>query len=98
MLGLKEINRIAKKAASATLKGLEVTRVFSEPGIAFDGSEILNVTIVLRDFDETTEADRDALDTIMKVLRDLQRHGEDRFPVLTFATEADLAADVDPSS
>jgi len=98
MLDPKEVNRIVKKAASASLDGLEVTRVFSEPGIAFDGSEILNVTIVLRDFDETIEADRNVLDTMMKVLRALQGRGEDRFPVLTFATEADLAADVDLSS
>ncbi len=55
MLGPKEVNRIVKKAASASLKGLEVSRVFSEPGIAYDGSEIWNVTIVLRDFDYEIE-------------------------------------------
>ncbi|HKM61023.1 MAG TPA: hypothetical protein VJY39_00905 [Acidisphaera sp.] len=95
MLDLKEVDRVAQNAASAVLKRLRV-RVFSEQATDSDGRDALRITVVLpRRMTRRVSGD-DALDTVVRVRRELREAGEGRLPIIEFATEDELEADADP--
>jgi len=92
LLELSQIDEIAGKAASSILKKGGVSRVSSKPTLDSDGKEALEVTVILNN-DRSAEVTGDlALDTIVKIGRNLSQSGEERFPIVRFATEEELAA------
>ncbi len=94
MSDLQDVNRVVGKAAAAGLKRAGFSRVYSEPALDSEGREALLVTIVLRSDAPGKINGAKALNTIVRIQRDLRRSGEERFPIIDFATEDELASDV----
>jgi hypothetical protein len=91
MIELAKVNEVVKKAASAVLKRRAgVHRVFSEPAADSEGHEALHITIVLKPGAADKISGDMALDTLVEVDKALRGAGEDRFPIIDFATEKEL--------
>ena len=98
MLNFSQIDEIVERAASAALRRVGVRRVFSAPTTDSDGHEALNVTIVLESGSGRHASGDEALNAIVQVGQDLQQAGEDRQPIIEFATEEELASNDDSES
>ncbi len=96
MLDIFKIDQIVNSAATATLKPVKHSRVFTELTTDSDGREALHVTIVLRDNKKDNVSGDLALSTIVRIQHDLRQSGEERFPIIEFATEAELKSNDDP--
>jgi len=94
MIDLQHVNRVVDKAAAVSLKRSGLSRVYSEPAMDSEGREALLVTIVLRSDAPVKINGARALNTIVRIQRDLRRSGEERFPIIDFVTEDELASDV----
>lgn len=98
MIELREVDQVVEKAASVGLGRADVKRAFSEPGVDSEGREALRVTIVLgRGAMERVSGDS-ALDTLVRIQRDLRGRGEERLPIVEFVTEEELEESGDPES
>jgi hypothetical protein len=97
MLEIDEVNRVVNKAAAATLKQ-RLSRVYSEPTLDSCGQDALRVMIVLDNDHAGEVTGQMAVSTYMKIGQDLEESGESRFPIIMWATEDDLKADVDPEA
>jgi hypothetical protein len=90
MLTKSRIETIAREVASATLKRSASGTVISEPTIDSEGRDALRITIVI----EPNAIDRlkgDALlDTLVQIQDRLREAGEERFPIVEYATEKEL--------
>lgn len=91
MLPLEEINRIAKEAASAVYGPAAISRVWSKPVADSYGDDALSVNIVIaRGQYEGTKRPGAALAALGSITGSLRDHGEERFPILSYATEEEL--------
>ena len=81
---------IISKAIETSLDRRLVRRVMVEPSVDSEGDAALDVTIVLDDSDPSgTEAI-----TILVAIRDaLSAAGDERFPIIEYTTEDELALD-----
>lgn len=93
MLELTKVDEIVNKAASAILKApAGVQRVISEPTAGWLGDEVLHITIVLKNGSVDHISGKDTLDTLVSVDRALREAGDDRFPIIDYVTEEELAS------
>ena len=70
----------------STLTPGAVDRVFSEPAIDSTGRDALRITIVIQD-EALPKISGDAVvDTLVRVQRRLFEAGEERFPIVEYAT------------
>lgn len=91
MIAAARIDTIVTKAARQTLGTRRVTRTYSEPTVDSEGEDALKVTIVLAP-KAVDRIDGDAvLDTLVKIQQELMAEGEQRRPMVEYATEDDLA-------
>jgi hypothetical protein len=94
MLDLENVTQISTEVARANLGSQNVVRVESEPTTDSDGKEALNLLIVVApEFAEAINGDA-VLDTLVQIIDRLQEAGDDRFPIIEYATEEELA-DID---
>ncbi len=94
MLTQAEVDQVVGKAAEEALKGVALARVYSEPALDSDGRDALLVTIVLGSGQlEHMNGDK-ALDAIVRIQHALLNSGEERFPIIDFATEEELALEL----
>ena len=88
MLALPEIDRIVKEVASAVYGPAAISRVWSKPVADSYGDDALSVNIVFaRGQYECTKRPGAALDALGSITGSLRDHGEERFPILSYATE-----------
>ena len=98
MLTLDQIDRLVGEVAAATLSSGVVDRIYTEPTIDSLGREALRITIVIED-DAVPKISGDAaLETLVGVHKKLQEAGEERFPIVEYATHEDLAEGGDSQS
>jgi hypothetical protein len=98
MLNYDEISRLVEKTARTALGKKNVVRVFTRPGIDVEGKDALRITIVVTP-DAVDNIDGDALlDNLLKVHEDFEHLGEERTPIVGYATEEELAEIGDPES
>lgn len=90
MLDNKEIDDIVKKAARAHFPARSIRRLFSEPAIDSQGREALRFTIAVTPDALQRAADDALLEALAQIRRNLGSAGEDRFPIVNYATQADL--------
>jgi hypothetical protein len=95
MLDLNAVNRLVGKAAAEVLNGA-AARTFADYTTDSDGHDAFLVTIVLRDQDENKITGRMASQVILRIHHALLDVGEEHFPIISFATEAELAQNDDP--
>jgi hypothetical protein len=90
MLDLKKVDRIVTAAARKAL-GKEFVRAESELTADSRGEDALRVLLVI----ESGAADRitgaTAVDTLVGVQDALEKAGEERLPIIEYATEQELA-------
>jgi hypothetical protein len=98
MLDYAETSRVAEQAAKIALGKKKVVRVFTEPGTDAEGHDALRITIVLTP-DAVESLDGDALLKNLLDLREgLWKQGEERAPIVSYATEEELSEVGDPES
>ncbi|WP_428483814.1 hypothetical protein [Rhodopila sp.] len=95
MLDLGDVDRLADKVATATLKGVKLSRVYSTATTDSDGRDALNVTIVVDSKYKNTMTGDTALNAIVRIQRDLRASGEERFAIVDFTTEDELTSNGD---
>jgi hypothetical protein len=88
------INSIATSSVTSVLGGV-VRTVRSEPTTDSVGEPALRITVVLTPGSSETITGTEALTTLVNLQRALRKEGENRFPILGFATEEELAAGAD---
>jgi hypothetical protein len=85
-----EIIRIARRIADANLSSSTISSVHSEPMIGSEGQEMLRIRIILTPGSTDTIKGDAALNTLVEIRNVLQGKGEERFPVVEYATEEEL--------
>jgi hypothetical protein len=96
MLNLEQVTQISTEIARANFGPQNIIHVESEPTTDSDGKDALNLLIVVApSFAETITINGDAvLDTLVQIVDRLQEAADDRFPIIEYATEEELA-DID---
>jgi hypothetical protein len=90
MLDDKKITQIARQVATANLSSQNFTSVTTGSTTDSAGNEALQITIVIKpDYKVAGEA---ALKTLVQVQDQLEREGEERLPIIEYATEKELSA------
>lgn len=96
MLPQAKIDEIVAEVATAYLTRETVERVMSEPTVDSQGEEALRITIVIRSDAVEKLKDDPVLDTLLEINDRLQEAGEQRFPLIRYATQAELDDVDDP--
>ena len=91
MLAKNQILTIARDVATANLTRSRVSDVVMEPTIDSEGREALRITIVIKPGAADKINGDDALDTLVQIQDRLREAGEERFPIVEYATEEELA-------
>ena len=90
MVDQTKIIQIARAAATANLTSAAFSNVLSESATDSTGNEALRITIVIKpDFASRLKGDA-VLDTLVQIQDKLHEAGEERFPIVEYATEAEL--------
>jgi hypothetical protein len=91
MLDLEKVTQISTEVAKANFGAENVVRVESEPTTDSQGEEALNLLIVMAPaIAESIDGDA-VLDTLVQIVDRLQQAGDERFPIIEYATEEELA-------
>lgn len=90
MLDTPKILQITREVVNANLsRWAAVSGVSAAPFVNSEGHDALRITVVLRPFGDG-EIEGDAtLDTLVEIREKLQQAGEERFPLLEYASEAE---------
>jgi len=90
MTSEKRIRQIVRQAATANLGSANFTSVISSTATDSTGHEALRITIVIKPGAETKIKSDAALDTVVQIQDRLRKAGEERFPLVEFATTEEL--------
>jgi hypothetical protein len=91
MLDEKKIRQIAHEVATANLTSANVSSIASSTAIDSEGHEALRITIVIKPGAETKIKGDATLDTLVQIQDRLRKAGEERFPIIEYATEKELS-------
>jgi hypothetical protein len=91
MLTLDQIDRLVGEVAATTLAPGVVNRIFSEAVIDSAGGDALRITIVIDDNALSKISGDATVDTLVAVQKRLFEAGEERFPIVEYATVRELA-------
>ena len=93
-----KINEIVREVATAKLAPYASGRVISEPTTDSTGQDALRITIVIEP-DSARKIKKGAvLDNLVQIHDRLQAAGEERFPIIQYATEEELEVSGDSES
>jgi hypothetical protein len=92
MVALKEdeISRITTTAATTTLGRQAVVEVSSSPITNSAGQDALQITIVLTPGSSAAISGDRAMKTLVTIRDELQKRGEERFPIVEYVTKDEL--------
>jgi hypothetical protein len=90
MLAKNEIIKIANDVATANLTSSSVSNIVSEPAIDSEGRDALRITIVIKPGAAAKIKGDAALDTLVQIQDRLRQAGEERFPIVEYATKEEL--------
>jgi hypothetical protein len=90
MTSEKRIRQIVRQAATANLGSSNFTSVINSTATDSTGHEALRITIVIKPGAETKIKGDAALDTVVQIQDRLRKAGEERFPLVEFATTEEL--------
>lgn len=90
MLNRDKIIQIAHRVAAAHLGGAIVDDVMSEPTTDSQGRDALRITIVIKPGSAAKLGGNAVLDTLVEIQQELRQAGEERFPIVEYATEEEL--------
>jgi len=92
MLDEKKIQEIAREVATANLASANISSVSSSTAVDSEGHDALRITIVITPGAETKITGDAALDTLVGIKESLRRAGEERLPIVEYATKEELEA------
>jgi hypothetical protein len=95
MLDFATIAKIAAKTARSKVIDAGFERAMVAPAIDSDGNDALRITLVLKPEAVKALSGDDAIGLLVEFRRELDRQHEQRFPILEYATEAELLEDLD---
>lgn len=90
MLAQNQIIKIANDVAMANLTSSSVSRVISEPTVNSEGRDALKIIIVINPGAAAKIKGDAALDTLVQIQDRLREAGEERFPIVEYATKEEL--------
>jgi hypothetical protein len=90
MLHERRIVEIAGDVARANLTSARVSGIISEPTVDSQGREALRITIVIPPGAAAKIKGDAALDTLVQIQERLRDAGEERFPIVEYATKEEL--------
>jgi hypothetical protein len=90
MLDTNEIAKIVTQAVEANTAPNSVRRVMAKSGATFDGEDAVMITIVLTPAAVNQLVAGDPGDVLVRIWDGLRSAGDERFPMLEYATEAEL--------
>ncbi|MGC2778811.1 MAG: hypothetical protein WA418_24595 [Bradyrhizobium sp.] len=96
MIDRNKINQIAKEVAAAHLSSENIVDAISEPTTDSEGRDALRITIVIKPGVVQRFAGDAVLDTLVQIQDRLREAGEERFPIIEYATEDELQESGDP--
>ncbi len=92
MLEREKIEKIAKDVAAAKLGAANVARVETASITDSEGQEALRITIVIPEDAVGRLSGDAALDTLVSMQERLGKAGEERLPIIEYATQKELNA------
>jgi len=95
MLDEKRIRQIAQEVATANLTPANFSSIASSTATDSEGHEALRIVIIIKPGAEAKIKGDAALDTLVEIQNRLRKEGEDRFPLVEFATKKELSASGD---
>lgn len=96
MLDEKKIQEIARAVATANLASANISSISSSTAVDSEGHDALRITIVITPGAEAKITGDAALDTLVGIKERLRREGEERLPIVEYATKEELDAGADP--
>lgn len=94
MLDSDIIKQFSAEIARTNLGADNVVRIESEPTVDSQGKEALSILVVIAPDVVDTFTGDEVLDTLVQICDRLLEAGDERFPIIEYATEEELA-DVD---
>jgi hypothetical protein len=91
MLDMENVTQISTEVAKANFGRENVVRVESEPTVDSQGEEALNLLIVMAPSVASSIDGEAVLNTLVQIVDRLQQAGDERFPIIEYATEEELA-------
>ena len=98
MLENNKVSEIAREVATANLTPKSVQNILTEPATDSEGHEALRITIVIKPGMALKLKGDAVLDTLVDIQRKLLEAGEERFPIVGYATEDELEKSGSPES
>jgi hypothetical protein len=90
MLDTQRIAEIAREVARTQVAEAVLERIVMEPAIDSEGREALRIILVLKPKAVQKLTGDQALDVLVGVQQKLEAEGEERFPIVEYATEQEL--------
>ena len=87
-----KIRQIAQSIATVNLSSSVVSSVLSSTKIDSEGDDTVLITIVVAPGSAEKIQGEAAIKTLSGILREFEKQGDDRFPIIKYATEDELAA------
>jgi hypothetical protein len=92
MLDAQKITRIARDVARTQVAGASLKRIMTEPATDSEGKEALRIILVLKPQAARKLTGDQALDLLVGIQQKLEASGEERFPIVEYATERELVS------
>jgi hypothetical protein len=90
MLEDRKIVQIAKRVANANLSVQAVETVLTEPIVDSEGRDAVRITIIIKPGKVDTLSGDKVLDTLYEIHTELSIAGEQRLPIVGYATREEL--------
>ena len=92
MLTVEHVANIVREAAAANLERTSFEDVMAEPSVDSEGHDGLHITVVLKPNVAAHLSGDAVLDTLLEILKRLNEEGDERFPIIEYATREELEA------
>lgn len=96
MLEDPQVQKLMRQALAEVLPYPGGIEVLSEAMVDFDGRDVLRITLVLSEQTAKSIAGDQAMKLITEIRDSLLREGDERFPLIYYATPEDLLHADDP--
>jgi len=93
MLNDPQILKLMKRVAAGVLPASQILEIRTETTVDSEGKDALRITLVLTDDAAKTLSGDQAIELLTDIHDSLLREGDERFPLLYYATPADLVGD-----
>lgn len=96
MLDAGRINEISERAVRAHVGKSDLERILTQPATDSEGNAALRITLVLKQAAVQAFTGEEALNLLVEIQQSLHAAGEERFPIVEYATEEELADEDGP--